>query len=147
MPRRFDTPFFIAVVPKDQECSPDFRETTEGLWSRPRDALAKNLTGEIPLSPSTLVTLQELLRYSDPLNLRRDLLDRRWGSPFMARLMVLEKGAGTVIMEPWDPFYSQEDYRFEIDQLKRSLLPVGEPFSRLWNHDGIWRPVGFTSLA
>jgi hypothetical protein len=25
--------------------------------------------------------------------------------------------------------------------LKKLVLPVGEPFSRLWLYEGIWRPV------
>jgi len=144
MPRRFDTPFFAAVVPDDQECSPDFREATDGLWIQPRRALMRNLAGETPLSPPTLVTLQELSGCSDLASLRRDLVDRRWARPILPRLVELHAGAGSVIIEPWDPDYGRESWHIDPERLARSVLPAGEPFSRLWNRDGIWRPIGVT---
>lgn len=39
MPRRFDTRFFVALMPADQEVHPDGRETVEQMWLRPADAL------------------------------------------------------------------------------------------------------------
>lgn len=144
MPRRFDAPFFVAVLPQGQECSPDLKEATEGLWIRPWQALTQNLTGKIPLSPPTLVTLQELLRCPDLASLQRDLRARRWGKPILPRLMALGEEAGSVIIEPWDPHYNRHAHRIDVGKLERSMLPVGEPFSRLWTRDGIWRPIGLT---
>ena len=37
---RFDTRFFLAFVPADQECSPDEQETTHGIWVTPEQGLA-----------------------------------------------------------------------------------------------------------
>ncbi|MCG6535784.1 MAG: hypothetical protein L7F78_14060, partial [Syntrophales bacterium LBB04] len=111
MPRRFDTRFFIASMPAGQSCVPDLRETTEGIWVSPEQALVNNLRGEIPLSPPTLVTLHELLPYSNMEDLSKALEKRSWGEPLLPRVGRLPRGAGTV--EPWDPMYSEE---FEIDE-------------------------------
>jgi 8-oxo-dGTP pyrophosphatase MutT (NUDIX family) len=139
---RYDTRFFLAFVPPDQECSPDDRETTHGIWVAPAQALASNLEGETPLSPPTLVTLQELLHYKTLTGLQDEVGQRRWGGPRLPRIFRLEKGA--VILEPWDPMIHKEDVEFDPATLKSLVLPVGEPFSRLWLWEGIWRPVAIS---
>jgi 8-oxo-dGTP pyrophosphatase MutT (NUDIX family) len=144
MPRRFDTRFFTAALPEGQDGRPDGRETTTGLWISPRKALTVNLEGKIPLSPPTLVTLNELLGYATLGRLQRGLAGRGWGEPLLPRLMALGKGAGSVIIEPWDPMYAQEEIRIEARTLPHCVLSAGAPFSRLWNEGGVWRPVGIT---
>ena len=141
MPRRFDTRFFAAALPEGQNGRPDLRETTIGLWISPRQALRGNLEGNTPLSPPTLVTLNELLGYPTLGSLQRGLRGRGWGEPIHPRLIALGKGEGSVIIEPWDPMYAQEDIRIEARKLPASVLPAGEPFSRLWNDGGVWKPV------
>jgi 8-oxo-dGTP pyrophosphatase MutT (NUDIX family) len=138
MPRRFDTRFFLVFMPQDQECSPDNNETTHGIWISPEKALIGNLSKELPLSPPTLVTLNQLIKYSGLDDLKKEVGTRTWGEPLYPRLVPLKKGA--VIIEPWDPMINEE---VEIDpqMLEEKALAVGEPFSRLWNHEGIWRPV------
>jgi len=42
---------------------------------------------------------------------------------------------GAVIVEPWDPLYREKELRIAPDPLPSSILPVGEPFSRIW-YDG-----------
>jgi 8-oxo-dGTP pyrophosphatase MutT (NUDIX family) len=39
MPRRFDTRFFVALMPDGQHARPDGSETVEHMWLRPADAL------------------------------------------------------------------------------------------------------------
>ncbi|MGE5842987.1 MAG: NUDIX hydrolase [Deltaproteobacteria bacterium] len=137
---RFDTRFFVASVPEGQECSPDKRETVHGTWVTPEQGLAGNLKGEIPLSPPTLVTLHELLRYKTPSELKDESGRRGWGEPRLPRVIPVERGA--VILEPWDPMIHDKDLVFDSGTLKERILTVSEPFSRLWLHEGIWRPVG-----
>ena len=139
MPRRFDTRFFLVFMPQDQECIPDKMETTHGIWVSPKNGLAGNLRGEIPLSPPTVVTLHELLSYLNLQDLKKEAESRQWGKPLRPRLIPLPQGA--IILEPWDPMIDQE---VEIDPkgLENTILPVGKPFSRLWHHEGLWRPVG-----
>ena len=137
---RFDTRFFLAFVPADQECSPDRQETTHGNWITPEQGLAGNMRGEIPLSPPTLVTLQELLQHKTLNELQGEVNQRGWGEPRLPRVIPVEKGA--VILEPWDPMIHEKDVEFDLAALKKLVLPMGEPFSRLWLYEGIWRPVG-----
>lgn len=141
MPRRFDTRFFVAALPDGQGGRPDLRETTEGLWVSPLQALAGNLTGRTPLSPPTLVTLQGLLKYPTLDALQGGLEGRGWGEPIFPRLVAIGKGAGSIIIEPWDPMYGREDVRIDARKLPGNLLPAGAPFSRLWNDGGVWKPV------
>jgi len=139
MPRRFDTRFFLVFMPHNQECIPDKKETTHGIWINPKNGLAGNLRGEIPLSPPTVVTLHELLSYLNLQDLKKEAESRQWGEPLRPRLIPLPQGV--IILEPWDPMIDQE---VEIDSkgLENTILPAGKPFSRLWHHQGLWRPVG-----
>jgi 8-oxo-dGTP pyrophosphatase MutT (NUDIX family) len=77
--RRYDTRFFLALMPQGQECRPDRRETTHGIWITPEAALAGNLRGTIPLSPPTLVTVQELLHFPHVASLKKQMDTRSWG--------------------------------------------------------------------
>jgi hypothetical protein len=130
----------------DQECSPDKEETTHGIWVTAEQGLAANLSGEIPLSPPTLVTLHELLQHKTLNELQDEVSRRGWGEPRLPRVIPVEKGA--VIIEPWDPMIHEKDVGLDPAALAKLVLPVGEPFSRLWLYEGIWRPVGIcNSLA
>ena len=139
MPKRFDTRFFLAFMPPDQECVPDARETTHGIWVTPAQGLGANLRGEIPLSPPSLVTLQELLHYRDIKALEKEARSRPWGQARLPRLIPLAEGS--VILEPWDPMYHSK-LEVDPDTLPESVLPVGVPFSRVWYHEGVWKPIG-----
>lgn len=140
MGRRFDTRFFLVFMPPGQECIPDTRETTHGIWISPEKGLAGNLEGEIPLSPPTLITLHELLQYSDIHKLKKEVQSRPWGEALLPRLIPLP--LGPIILEPWDPMYQDEEVRIDPDRLENSILPLGAAFSRVWYHEGIWRPIG-----
>ena len=140
MPRHFDTRFFVAFMTSDQVCTPDTRETTDGIWLSPRKALARNLEGDVPLSPPTLVTLHELLEYLTLADLKKELEARTWGEPRFPRMIRLPMG--TLILQPWDP-KRYEEVNIDTEELEKAVLPVGEPFSRLWFHEGIWRPVAY----
>jgi len=139
MKRRFDTRFFLADMPADQYCQPDSRETVKGLWISPEEGLAGNMDGTIPLSPPTLVTLHELLKYRSLKDLQVESRPRSWGQALLPRLVPLAQGA--VIVEPWDPQYQVKEICIGIDNLPGSILPVGKAFSRIWYDGRLWRPV------
>jgi len=139
MKRRFDTRFFLAFMPPGQRCEPDSRETTHGRWISPAKALAANIDGEMPLAPPTMVVLQELLKYSTPADLKKTAPLRTWGPANMPRLIPLKKGA--VLVEPWDAQYHQTKIEIDRDHLAEALLPAGMPFSRIWYHQGRYRPI------
>ncbi len=139
LPHRYDTRFFLAGLPSGQDCRPDGRETTHGVWVTPQEALAANVAGEIPLSPPNLVTLQQMLPFQSVDALRQEALRRGWGEAMMPRMIFLE--GGTVILEPWDPQYNEKDICLDPGTLEKSFLPAGQPFSRLFFCRGRWRPV------
>jgi 8-oxo-dGTP pyrophosphatase MutT (NUDIX family) len=139
MKRRYDTRFFLAFLPPGQRCSPDHREITHGIWVSPQEALAGNRTGQIPLSPPTIVTLQEISKYPTVKDLKQAAHTRKWPTPKLPRLIPLEKGL--VLIEPWDAHYHQPHIEIADADLKNALLPAGEPFSRIWYDGRLYRPI------
>jgi 8-oxo-dGTP pyrophosphatase MutT (NUDIX family) len=140
MKRHYDTRFFVAAMPPDQTCRPDARETTAGIWVSPLEGLKANRRGEISLSPPAIVTLQAFTKFNRFEELQAVIAQRPWGEPLRPRFIVMAKDA--VIVEPWDPEFQQASIDIDPDQLGDKLLPVTADFSRIWLHDGLWRPVG-----
>lgn len=138
MKSHFDTLFFLGHAPPEQVCTPDQREMEDGIWISPEEALAANLKGEVPLSPPTLVTLHELLSYSDTQSLKPHWADRPWGEVRFPRLIRSKNGAA--ILQPWDPQRHQTK-DIKTEGFEELILPPGEPFSRLFLHEGLWKPV------
>jgi len=62
--RRFDTYFFVARVPSEQHARHDERETTEGVWERPRLTLERYWDREIELAAPQILTLAHFSRFS-----------------------------------------------------------------------------------
>ena len=98
-----------------------------------------------PKSASTVILTRE---YSGELQVY--LLRRSDKSSFMPGQYVFPGGTvesldkeqkyGFLILEPWDPMIDR-DVLPDPQELEEAILPVGEPFSRIWNHNGLWRPV------
>jgi len=61
--KRFDTRFFIAVLPPGQKAAHDNVEATESAWLRPRVALEQYWEREIELAPPQIMSLAHLSRY------------------------------------------------------------------------------------
>jgi 8-oxo-dGTP pyrophosphatase MutT (NUDIX family) len=64
-PRRFDTRFFIAAMPMDQETLAHHWEMAGEEWVRPADALAAHADGAWQMISPTLVTLRSIAPYAD----------------------------------------------------------------------------------
>lgn len=139
MKYHFDALFFAAIMPQGQSCTPDRRETEEGIWISPDEALTFNLAGTIPLSPPTIVTMHELLSYHNIDSLKKAWRTKPWGSARLPRMVQTENGP--VILEPWDPQYNYADYDLDTTGIESLVLPPCESFSRLFLHNGIWKPV------
>jgi 8-oxo-dGTP pyrophosphatase MutT (NUDIX family) len=58
--RRFDTRFFVAAMPEDQDPLHDDIETVDSLWVRPSDALQRAASGELLMLPPTIANLRFL---------------------------------------------------------------------------------------
>jgi len=126
-------------MPEGQECLPDLIETTQGILISPEKGLAGNFKGDIPLSPPTLVTLHELLKFSSMEALKKEMKVRTWGEALLPRLIASHQGK--MIVEPWDTMFNQE-VDIKTTGLEEVILPPREPFSRIWFNKGLWQPVG-----
>jgi 8-oxo-dGTP pyrophosphatase MutT (NUDIX family) len=60
---RFDTTFFVARAPSDDEPTPDGGECVEARWIRPADALAAGARGELMLVFPTIKHLEQLAEF------------------------------------------------------------------------------------
>lgn len=59
--KRFDTRFFVAVLPDNQEPAHDNIEAIDSVWLTPRDALTQYWAGGLPLAPPQIMTLASLV--------------------------------------------------------------------------------------
>ncbi len=139
MKKRFDTRFFIVFMPENQTCVPDNMETKHGIWVTPQTALEQNLEAQIPLSPPTVVTLTQLLKFKNLDDLKQEIQTRSWGEPVSPRLVPSSKGP--VILEPWDTEW-HTDCEIDTSDFSKKVLPPGSWFSRIWCDKGVWKPVG-----
>ena len=62
-PRRYDTWFFVAHSPHDQEGLHDDSELVASAWVRPMDALRSHARGDIDLILPTMRSIEALARY------------------------------------------------------------------------------------
>lgn len=63
--KRFDTRFFLATAPVDQETAHDGHEASDSVWLDPTDAIARCRVRTIALPPPTWTTLRALERFSN----------------------------------------------------------------------------------
>ena len=59
--KRFDTRFFVAVLPQGQHPIHDNIEAIDSAWLTPLDALTRYWAGDLPLAPPQIMTLVSLL--------------------------------------------------------------------------------------
>jgi len=64
-PRRFDTRFFIAEAPMNQQGEHDKKETVDSLWISPNDALELHAKDKFGLMAVTRIQLESLLDFKD----------------------------------------------------------------------------------
>lgn len=64
LPKRFDTHFFLASAPTEQQAAHDHLETSEGLWITPTEALARAEQNRFPLVFATLHQLYDLAAFT-----------------------------------------------------------------------------------
>jgi len=62
--RRFDTRFFLAAAPADQEGAHDGTELIDSVWLRPQDAIDLEARGDLQLVFATKNTLADLVRFA-----------------------------------------------------------------------------------
>ncbi len=77
MPKRYDTRFFVAVLPPGQDADGQTTEAVEAGWSTPDGALAAFEAGERALMPVTWAVLRDVGRHRDTASLVADAAARR----------------------------------------------------------------------
>ncbi|MGH1360067.1 MAG: MBL fold metallo-hydrolase [Burkholderiaceae bacterium] len=65
LPKRFDTRFFVAHTPPDQQPIADQQEQFEPVWVNPAEALARHEQGQFEMIFPTIRTLRHLLNYEN----------------------------------------------------------------------------------
>lgn len=103
---RFDTRFFIAVVPESQHASHDGSETTSAAWLAPDEALAQMGEGRIKLAPPTVRTLQWLRAFGDAASVIADASSRK---PPLVRPEIVTGRAGWFLALPGDPEHPEDE--------------------------------------
>jgi 8-oxo-dGTP pyrophosphatase MutT (NUDIX family) len=124
--RRFDTRFFLARMPLDQEARHDEREMTALAWLSPADAITRSVGGEIMLPPPTWTTLKRLMRHRT----LQELFAWAAETPIVrVQPQFLRDEARTLLTLPGDPTYPTID-GWDVPEDTRFLL-----------QEGRWRPV------
>ncbi|TDB72129.1 NUDIX hydrolase [Micromonospora sp. KC721] len=85
-PRRFDTYFFVALLPEGQRTRDVSGEADHTMWIRPADALARAEAGELAMLPPTLVTLAQVAAAGDLPGVARAAATRDAAIPVTPRL-------------------------------------------------------------
>lgn len=89
-PRRFDTYFFVALLPEGQRTRDVSGEADHTLWLRPADALARAEAGELTMLPPTMVTLGEIAAAGDLAGVARAAAEREPGTPIVPHIEDLD---------------------------------------------------------
>jgi 8-oxo-dGTP pyrophosphatase MutT (NUDIX family) len=95
MPKRYDTHFFLAVAPAEQEAMYDHLETSDGIWIQPASALQRYEAGKFPIAFPTFHQLRDLAQFQSVeqalqvaetryVPTRRPLVSRKDGSIYVS---------------------------------------------------------------
>jgi 8-oxo-dGTP pyrophosphatase MutT (NUDIX family) len=100
-PKRFDTQFFVAVIPKDQILQINEHEVTEAAWFTPDHALLTHQQQELFLPPPTFCLLTELSRLKTIEEVLKEA-EHRVIQPILPKI-TLEP---VTVLLPWDTDYA-----------------------------------------
>ena len=129
--KRFDTRFFVAVMPPGQTAVHDNVEATDSIWLTPRRALERYRDGLIVLAPPQIMTLAHLACYSD---VQKAVDAARSCLPPVIRPESFEHEGRRVLCYPGDERHS----------VKERAMPGP---TRLWFRDKKFEPPpGFAAL-
>ncbi|MBQ1072283.1 NUDIX domain-containing protein [Micromonospora sp. C31] len=98
-PRRFDTYFFVALLPAGQRTRDVSGEADHTVWVRPADALARAAAGELTMLPPTLVSLAQVAAGGDLAGVARAAATRDAANPVTPRLDEAETGEARFVLD------------------------------------------------
>ena len=133
-PKRFDTTFYLALMPKGQKAKSDLLETSGGAWLGPEKALLDHQSGLVSLAPPQVRMMGELAGFKS--------LDQVFAASEKADMtpvlpVLRANHASKVIYLPWDPDYA--DDKAQLNDPKALPCHAGRT-SRLVMTDGQWLP-------
>lgn len=94
--RRYDTWFFVAACPADQEPRPRGGEMDQIVWLRPTEALERFERKELRLLPPTSVTLREIAELASVADVLR-AAESRHITPIQPTIVKDAAGIGVVL--------------------------------------------------
>jgi 8-oxo-dGTP pyrophosphatase MutT (NUDIX family) len=97
-PRRFDTYFFVAALPRGQRPRDVSGEADHTMWVAPSDALARAEADEITVLPPTRATLAALAPYADVASVFASAGERDAANPVIPRLDLRADGTAAIVM-------------------------------------------------
>lgn len=137
MNKRFDTRFFIAKLPPNQQATLDTKEVTDAKWMTPRAALMNYWDRKIDLAAPQIISLQHLARFTSAQQMMQHAARH---PPRTIRPEPFEHEGCRVSCFPGDPMHSEaspawegptrltfRDGRFEPDGGLDALLPYSNP--------------------
>ena len=104
-PKRYDTRFFVAALPPGQVPIHDDYETTDTVWVRPDDALARARAGEFDLIFPTMKNLEAISRFTTSGELLAAAAAIETVPTVLPRVVADQRGVR--ILLPGDPGYEE----------------------------------------
>lgn len=103
--RRFDTRFFVGVMPPDQEPLHDDLETVDSLWVTPGDALRRARRGELMMLPPTMVNLGFLADHRSVDGILASVAEIGTPTKILPKVRWAADGSIEALLMPGDPGY------------------------------------------
>lgn len=105
--RRFDTRFFVAAMPADQDPLHDDIETVDSLWVEPRVALERATSGDLLMLPPTMANLGFLANHRTVDDVMSAA--RAFGTPprILPKVVWGDDGRITALLMPGDDGYDE----------------------------------------
>lgn len=104
-PRRYNTHFFVAAAPADQEAIHDDLELTEGAWATPGHFLDRHRAGEIQMILPTVATLRSIEKFNSTSALLAAAADRGPITPTAPEMRRRPDGSVTIHIDG-DPVWT-----------------------------------------
>jgi 8-oxo-dGTP pyrophosphatase MutT (NUDIX family) len=101
--KRFDTRFFVAVLPDGQHPIHDNIEAIDSVWLTPLDALTRYWAGDLPLAPPQIMSLVSLLPHLDTNSV---LLAAKSQTPPLVLPEAFDDAGVRTLCYPGDPRHS-----------------------------------------
>lgn len=103
--RRYDTRYFVSLIPEGQEPSHDALETTDSTWIAPADALDRFRRGEFPLVYATEKHLERVAQYAS-IDQMIAATGKEELEPVLPR--IVQRGSETIFLLPKDEGYARQ---------------------------------------